>query len=392
MDTFLGRFKNPLVLLAVVLVQTLWLATQVQHPLRPGLGFSSGEDSHKVTLLRQWAMFVAAPVERAAHGTGRGVRYVWTNYVDLRGARTQNTELKSEVARLRLEQAAFAQDAAEGRRLQTLLQFKQHYVTQTVAAQVIGTSGSDRSHVLWIDKGLADGLKPEQAVITPDGVVGKLRDVMPHTAQLLLINDPNSGGGVILQSTRMRAIIRGTAAGEVEINNLTADERIKAGERVITSGGDQVFPRGLPVGTIAWIEPDAKHQPYTMIHIKPAANLRQLEEVLVITGTDAALPPAAQSDADVAQAAAAENQRAADLVAARLPSVHDGETGGKDGAAAVTGAESSKAAAAAGETPGPVPGVPNSGMPKVRPPVHADRYSPGSTPSAEDLTPGAPKQ
>ncbi len=391
MDTFLGRFKNPLVLLAVVLVQTLWLATQVQHPLRPGLGFSNGEDSHKVTLLRQWAMVVAGPVERGAHGTGLGVRHLWTNYLDLRSARRQNEQLKTEVARLRLEQAAFAQDAAEGRRLQTLLQFKQHYVTQTVAAQVIGTSGSDRSHVLWIDKGSADGLRPEQAVITPDGVVGKLRDVMPHTAQLLLINDPNSGAGVILQSTRMRAIIRGTAAGEVEINNLTADERIKAGESVITSGGDQVFPRGLPVGTIAWVEPDVKHQPYTMIHIKPAANLRQLEEVLVITGTDATLPAAAQTDALAAQALAAENQRAADLVAARLPSVHDGEPDGAEGAVTATGAEAAKAAAA-GETAGPVPGVPNSGMPKVKPPVHADRYSPGSTPSAEDLTPGAPKQ
>ncbi len=392
MDTFLGRFKNPLVLLAVVLVQTLWLATQVQHPLRPGLGFSGGEDGHKVTLLRQWAMFAAGPVERAAHGTSLGVRRVWTDYVDMRGARAQNLALKSEVARLRLEQAAFAQDAAEGRRLGALLQFKQHYVTQTVAAQVIGTSGSDRSHVLWIDKGSADGLKSEQAVITPDGVVGKLRDVMPHTAQLLLINDPNSGAGVILQSTRMRGIIRGTAAGEVEINNLTADERIKAGEQVITSGGDQVFPRGLPVGTIAWVEPDLKHQPYTLIHLKPAANLRQLEEVLVITGTDATLPAAAQSDAAVAQAAAAENQRAADLVAARLPSLHDSGVDGADGAQAGTGGVADKAAAAAGETSGPVPGVPNSGMPKVKAPVHADRFSPGATPRAEELTPGGPKQ
>jgi len=135
MDTFLGRFKNPLVLLAVVLAQTLLLATQVHRALRPGLGFTAGEDGHKVTLLREWAMGVASPVERVAHGTGLGLRRVWTNYLYLRGARAQNEELKSEVARLRLEQAAFAQDAAEGRRLQALLEFKQHYVTSTVAAQ-----------------------------------------------------------------------------------------------------------------------------------------------------------------------------------------------------------------------------------------------------------------
>ena len=387
MDTFLGRFRNPLVLLAVVLLQTLWLATQVQHPLRPGPGSSTSEDSRKVTLLRSWAMAFAGPVERVTHAGGVGFRSAWTNYVDLRGAREQNASLKQEVARLRLEQAAFAQDAAEGRRLQTLLAFKQHYVTSTVAAQVIGTSGSDRSHVFWIDKGSADGLRPEQPVITPDGVVGKLRDVMPHTAQLLLIDDPNSGAGVILQSTRMRGIVRGTAAGEVVINNLTNDDRIKSGEQVITSGGDEVFPRGLPVGTITFVEPDPRHQPYTLIHIRPAANLRQLEEVLVITGTSAALPAVAQSDAAQAEATAEANQRAADLVAARLPSLHDAPAD----APAATGAEVGKAATAAAQSSGPVPGVPNSGMPKVKPPVHADRYSPGSTPSAENLTPGAPR-
>ena len=391
MDTFLSRFKNPLVLLAVVLLQTLWLATQVHRPLRAGLGFSGGEDSHKVRLLREWAMGVGGPVERLAHGTGLGVRRVWGNYLDLRHTREQNQALKDEVSRLRLEQAAFAQDAAEGRRLQTLLQFKQRYVSSTVAAQVIGTSGSDQSHVLWIDKGAEDGLRPEQAVVTPDGVVGKLRDVMPHTAQLLLISDPNSGAGVILQSTRMRGIIRGTAAGEVEINNLTADERIKAGEEIITSGGDQVFPRGLPVGTITAVQPDVKHQPYTTIHVKPAANLRQLEEVLVITGTDPTLSASAASDAAQAQATAEENQRAADLVAARLPSLHEDEAGKAETTGAAAAGAGKATAAAAGETAGPVPGVPNSGMPKVKAPVHADRYSPGATPSAEALTPGAPR-
>lgn len=383
MATFLGRFKNPLVLLTVVLLQTLWLATQVQHPLRPGLGFSKDEEGRKASLLRSGAMAVGGPVERSLHGAGLSLRRAWFNYIDLRGARQQNAELKSEVARLRLEQAAFAQDAAEGRRLQALLGFRQHYVTSTVAAQVIGTSGSDRSHVLWLDKGSADGLRPEMAVITPDGVVGKLRDVMPHSAQLLLLNDPNSGAGVMLATTRMRGIVRGTAAGEVVINNLTADDGIKPGEQVLTSGGDQVFPRGLPVGTVAWIEPDAKHPPYTLIHLRPAANLRQLEEVLVITGTDAALPPAAKADAADAEALAAANQRAADLVAARLPGLHEGASG----ATGSTGATGEPAGAA-----GTTGGTGEVATPKIKPAVHADRYSPGATPSAEELTPGAPRQ
>ncbi len=394
----LRRLRNPLVLLALVLAQTLWLAVQVHRPVRPPFMVSGPEDSHKITLLRSWTMFLFGPVEHASEATGSGIRQLWANYVDLRHTRAQNQAFRGEIARLREEQAGFAEDAAEGRRLQSLLGFKQQYITSTIAAEVIGTSGSDRSHVLWIDKGSADGLQAEQPVITPDGVVGKLRDVMPHTAQLLLLDDSNSGAGVFLASTRMRGILRGTANGEVVINNLTPDDRIKPGEHVITSGGDQVFPRGLPVGVITAVAPDPTHPPYTLIHIQPAANLHRLEEVLVITGTSPELPPAAQADAAQAEAAAEANKRAADMIADRLPSLHE-QPEGATGAEAGTGTTSAdavkdagKAAAEAAKGAGGVPGVPNSGMPKAQPAVHPDRYSPGAAPPAEDLTPGAPRQ
>ena len=394
-----ARLKNPLVLLGLVLAQTLWLAMQVHRPAPPSVGLpgvalAGTTDSRKVSLLRSWTMAVFGPVERAAQATGSGTRRLWSNYIDLRHTREQDAQLRGELARLRQEQASFAEDAAEGRRLQRMLGFKQQYIATTVAAQVIGTSGSDHAHVLWIDKGSSDGLRPEQPVITPDGVVGKLREVMPHTSQLLLLNDANSGAGVFLASTRLRGILRGTAVGEVVINNLTSDDRIKPGEKVITSGGDQVFPRGLPVGVITAVAPDPQHPPYTLIHIKPDANLHQLEEVLVVTGTVADLPPAAQADAATAEATAEDNKRAADLVAERLPSVHDANATGEPGSSgSVTAAGTTAAAAeAAAKGAGGVPGVPNSGMPAPKPIVHPDRYSPGAVPPATDLTPGAPAQ
>ena len=396
----LGRLKNPLVLLALVLLQTLWLAVQVQRPVRPTFALGGPEDSRKVSLLRSWTLIVFGPVERVGQATGFGVRHLWTNYVDLRHTREQDLALRGEVARLRQEQASFAEDAAEGRRLQALLAFKQQYIATTVAAEVIGTSGSDRSHVLWINKGEADGLRPEQPVMTPDGVVGKLRDVQSHTAQLLLLNDTNSGAGVFLASLRMRAILRGTATGEVVINNLTPDDRIKPGEHVITSGGDQVFPRGLPVGVVTAVAPDPQHPPYTLIHIRPAANLHQLEEVLIVTGTVPDLPPSAKADAALAEAAANENRRAADIIAERLPSLHNpgapatGEASGASGATGFSGTTGTTAAAAeaAAKGAGGVPGVPNSGMPVPKPVLHPDRYSPGAAPPASDLTPGAPAE
>jgi rod shape-determining protein MreC len=384
MESFFTRFKNVLVLVAILLAQTIGLAVQVRRPVESG-----APDGSNVTLLRYWTVSAVTPFERFFHGFGYNVRHGWSNYIDLRNTRQQNHDLQEQIARLRLEQAALSEDAIQGHRLQALLDFQQHYVASTVAAQVVGTSGNDLSKVLYIDKGSKDGLKPDQAVITPDGIIGKLRDVFPHTAQVLLINDQTSGAGVLLASTRLRAILRGSPTGQIVINNLTPDSRIKVGEQVLSSGGDQVYPRGLPVGTIESINPDPDHQPYTLIQLRPAANLNQLEEVLIITGTQPTLSPAAQHDLAVgaataeAQAAAAKQladqqaaeaaaKSAAQIVADRLPSLHDPEN-----------PETNPATPAApGATPGGV-------VPKPVPTLHPDRYSPGSTPPAADLKPGA---
>ncbi len=386
MESFFTRFKNVLVLVAILLAQTIGLAVQVRRPVESG-----APDGSNVTLIRYWAVSAVTPLERFFHGLGYTVRHGWSNYIDLRHTRQQNHDLQEQIARLRLEQAALSEDAIQGHRLQALLDFQQHYVAATVAAQVIGTSGSDLSRVLYIDKGSKDGLKPDQAVITPDGIIGKLRDVFPHTSQVLLINDQTSGAGVVLATTRIRAILRGSITGQILINNLTPDSRIKPGEQVLSSGGDQVYPRGLPVGTIESIAPDPDHQPYTLIKLRPAANLNQLEEVLVITGTQPTLPVQAQHDLAVGaataeaqaaakqladqQAAEAAARSAAQIVGDRLPSLHDPDH-----------PDTNDAAPAA-----PGTAAPGGVVPKPLPTLHPDRYTPGTTPPAADLKPGAPE-
>jgi rod shape-determining protein MreC len=362
---FITRFKNALFLILVLLAQAIALAMQVRAPANAG-----EPDGRSVRLIRMWATATVTPLERGAHAIGWGMHNGWSNYIDLRHVRRQNQDLQQQLTRMRIEQAAIAEDAIQGRRLEALLAFREKYVGATVAAQVIGASGSDQSHVLTIDKGSHDGLKPDMAVITPDGIVGKLRDVFPTTAQVLEINDQTSGAGVILASTRIRAILRGTVNGRAQIGNLTADSRIKPGEQVLTSGGDQVYPRGLPVGTIQSIAPDPDHQPYTAIVVHPAVNLDRVEEVLVITGTQSDLPAAAQQDLSTAEA-----QHAADISAERLPGIYDGTT--------------PPAAAAANPSAPGSPVIPATPVtPKATPALHPDRYSAGSTPPASDLTPG----
>jgi rod shape-determining protein MreC len=142
---------------------------------------------------------------------------------------------------------------------------------------------------------------------------------------------------------------------------------------VLTSGGDQVYPRGLPVGTIQSIAPDPDHQPYSAIVVRPAVNLDRLEEVLVITGTQTDLPPGTQQDL-----AAAETQHAADISAERLPGLHDDEP--------ATAAGAANAAAVGAPNAPAIPSV--VAVPHPLPALHPDRFSNGVTPPANELTPG----
>jgi rod shape-determining protein MreC len=325
MESFVVRYRNLLVLLALLVAQILGLAMQVRRS-GGGLAGSNSGDASGVRLIRYWANSLVSPPERALHSSGSGVSWFWNNYIDLRHVRQQNVDLQKTVDRLRLEQAALLEDAKQGQRLQVLLNFQQKYIYRTLVAEVIGTSGTDQSRVFTINKGKNDGVDRDMAIIMPDGIVGKIRDVWGHTAQVLAINDQSSGAGVILESTRIRGILRGNAAGQPQIEDVIRDQRIKAGENVLTAGGDQIFPRGLPVGVVDRVQNDPERDGFVEVILKPAAHLDQLDEVLVITSTEPRFPPDQQQDLATSEAlkgAEAEKQKTSEGMAEKLPGLID---------------------------------------------------------------------
>jgi rod shape-determining protein MreC len=368
MESFFSRYKNALVLIIVLMAQIVGLAVQVRRPV------SDLPDAPPVRLIRYWVVSLIAPPERILHLGGSGIRGIWSGYINLTHVQQQNRDLQVELNRLRLEQGSLLEDVRQARRLQAMLNFRQKFIYKTLPAQVIGTSGSDQSRVLLIDKGFSDGIRANMAVITPDGIVGKVRDVFPGTSQVLEISDQASGAGVILANTRIRGILRGNAGGQPQIINISPDDRIKAGEPIVTTGGDRIFPRGLPVGTVDGVvhDPDST---FVSIAVAPGANLARLEEVLVITATADQTPPQAQQDlADSASVAA--SQRAADVLSQRLPSRVDPNAPPPP----------------APDPLHPAPPVNPNAIPvpvKAVPPLHPDKYSPGSVPPATSLTPGA---
>lgn len=377
MESFFVRYRNLLVLLLLLVVQIIGLAVQVR---RTGAGRNVYDpaDSSGVRLIRLWAEGLVSPPERAVEAVKDGAGSIWQNYFDLRHVRRQNQEMQATIDRLRLEQAALLEDARQGQRLQGLLDFQQKYIYKTLAAQVIGSSGSDQSRAFYIDKGSDYGLQRDMAVITADGIVGKVREVFPHTAQVLAINDQSSGAGVILESTRIRGILRGNAQGQPQIVGILADQRIQAGEKVLTAGGDQIFPRGLPVGVVQKVVRDPDRDGFIEVIVKPAAHLDQLDEVLVITSTQPRF--SAQQIQDMAtsqqlkgaEAEALDEQRkASEIMAERLPGLTDPNAPAGPGGNGQPGAN--------GQTQPPAAVV----VPKILPPAHPDRFTPGNAPAGE---------
>ena len=370
MESVLGRYKNLIVLVCVLFTQVLGLAVQVKRTT----------DTESSRLIRIWAVNSVTPFEKVLNWMHNSSWNIWHNYFYLRGVRAENRGLKAEIERLRLEQIRLNEDAAQARRLQALFAFKEQFISQTKPAQVIGSSGSEQSRAIYIDKGESDGLKPDMAVITADGIVGKVLKVFHSTSQVLLIDDQSSGVGGILEKSRLQGIVRGTRSGEVVLEHIMSDNPVQPGEVVRTSGGDRIFPKGLPVGTVSQVGngPDL----FLTIRVRPAANLSKLEEVLVVTKLVEQEPTQLESGP----------VRAADILAQRLPSVPD-KPPAADPSKPVAG-EAAKPSAPAASKPAGVSNAPHTNAanpPKPDekvPPKPQAQASPARAASPSSLTVG----
>jgi rod shape-determining protein MreC len=301
MESVLGRYRNLTILVGVLFLQVLGLAVQVKR---------SG-DASSTRLIRVWAVDLITPFERGLVWAQNRTSNVWHDYFFLRGVRAENRDLKEQIEKMKLAEARLSEDAIQAQRLQSLLAFKEQFISKTVAAQVIGSSGSDLSRSIYIDKGENAGLKADMAVITAGGIVGKVWLVYPSTSLVLMINDQSSGVGVFLEKSRLQGVLRGTPNGELILERVMNDEQVAPGDAVLSSGGDQIFPKGLPVGTVSQVGPG--REMFLNVRVNPAADLSRLEEVLVVT----------EKEEREAVAESGTKVRAADILARRLPSVPD---------------------------------------------------------------------
>ena len=186
-----------------------------------------------------------------------------------------NQKLRQERDRLLHWQALARKLETENRALKGLLNFNAGPEPRFIAARVVADTGGAFAHSLILNAGERAGVRKGQAAVTGDGLIGRISGVGSRSSRLLLITDLNSRIPIVIESTRIRAVLAGTNAGRPRMIHLPTGAMVAIGDRVVTSGHGGVFPNGLPVGVVTSVNDD-------IIEIQPYVNRERIEYVRVL--------------------------------------------------------------------------------------------------------------
>ncbi|KAF1085629.1 Cell shape-determining protein MreC precursor [Sporotomaculum syntrophicum] len=253
-----------------------------------GLHFSAG-NTDELTPFESTTRETLSPVQRVVSVVSGKVTDFFAFPVRLYKLSEHNRQLEQQVTELQEKLAEYNEIKAENVRLKEQLSFKTSLAGQlnTVSAEVIGRAADNWFGIAIINKGSANGIQQDMAVITPAGLVGRVTNVTNHTAEVLLITDPRSGVGCLVQENRAPGIVEGVAGGSSVVNmvHIPSDLAPKKGNRVVTSGFGSVFPKGIPVGTVHKTRREESGM-FKMATLKTFVDFNRLEEVLVITSSN----------------------------------------------------------------------------------------------------------
>lgn len=216
------------------------------------------------------------------------------DYFELVGVRQENAELRRQLAQLESQRARMEELESQNRRLAELLELRDVLETRAVAASVIGSDPNALSRTLIIGEGSRSGLRRDMAVISNAGVVGRVMVVAPDAARVLLIDDHNSALDAIDQRSRARGIIAGVIDDGLTMKYVDRSQDLRPGDRIVTSGMDGIFPRGLLVGEVARVSQEGSGL-FLNVQVVPAVDFRKLEQLLILTQKPPELPIEAQN-------------------------------------------------------------------------------------------------
>jgi rod shape-determining protein MreC len=223
----------------------------------------------------------AAPLQRAITGAIAAVERAWRVIAENRRLTEQNALLSVEVQDLQAKVTRLEEDYARAARESGLRAAYPGTEGRSLLAHVIGVGYGGWLSYLVLDRGSADGVKPQDVAVTGEGVVGQVYSATERTARVLPITDPASGVAVRVQRSRETGILKGLGDWECEVRYLPPEADVRPGDRLLTAGTGGVFPKGLRVGTVTWVDTD-RSAPGKVAGVKLAADLRKVEEVLLV--------------------------------------------------------------------------------------------------------------
>ncbi len=218
----------------------------------------------------------------------------WKNYKaglkKLDELEAENQRLKVDNDQFRATNQALRGVESENIRLKSALGYQRTSPFTLVPAHVIGRSPSNWWSTVVIDKGAADLVQEEMAVVTPDGLVGKVVNLNDHSAIVLLVSDENCKIAGTVEGTKEQGIIRVEVRGQrtsnsiqptMTLNFLSRFAPLRAGQKVLTSGAGTIYPPGILIGQI--VEFKSRELDGQAV-IEPSVDIAALADVFVITG------------------------------------------------------------------------------------------------------------
>lgn len=245
------------------------------------LSLQARQESPSVEFLKKGLLLSLSPFLKLSTFAVKRVSAVWTEYVDLRGLRQESLRLKEEVHQLQIQLYALQEAALENERLLNLMELKRRMPYRTLAARVIGKDATNWFRSVIIDKGSGAGIRRNMPVLAPEGLVGRVVEVAAFSSKVQLITDPMSSVGVTVQRSRATAVAVGHLGMSLRLKYLPLMADVVIGDRVITSGIGGIFPKGIPIGEVAWTRRPSGAL-FQEAGIIPGVDLSRLEEVLII--------------------------------------------------------------------------------------------------------------
>ena len=269
-----------------------------------GLGLTTLgiKQPERVAWVHDIGLRITGPIVSAGSGASGVAESGWQSLSSTWKVRRELEQAKLELDQLHLELAQTTELVAENESLRQALDLKKNVQLQTVAARVVYQERSP-DWVLVIDRGSKDGIAEDQAVMAPEGVVGKVLSVTPGMARVQCLVDGDAGVAALVGDDRRQVdgIVTDGDGRRARLRHMELMQDLKEGDRVVTSGLDLIYPRGLLVGTIESVESIGGLE--QEITVKPAVDFTRLEHVLVVVA-----PGDAASSARAGRTAASERK------------------------------------------------------------------------------------